>query len=90
MGTFIYIVAVGLLRFLEFSIFAAAIFSWLVAFQVINYHNEFVRQLGRFLEAVSRPVLRPIQKILPAFGSVDLSPLVAILIIEGLIRASSR
>lgn len=86
MGTFLYIVIVGLLRFLEFAVFAAAIFSWLVAFDVVNYRNQFVRQVGQFLEAVTRPVLRPVQRILPSFGGVDLSPLIVVLVIEGIIR----
>lgn len=65
-------------------IIAAAIFSWLVALDVVNYRNNFVRQVGRFLDAVSRPVLGPVQKVVPSFGGVDISPILVILIIEGI------
>lgn len=56
-----------------------AIMSWLIAFQVINYRNEFVRQVSMFLDAITDPMLRPIQRIVPRLGGVDLSPIVLIL-----------
>ncbi|MFN3859687.1 MAG: YggT family protein [Caulobacter sp.] len=56
-----------------------AILSWLIAFQVINFRNEFVRQVSMFLDAVTDPMLRPIQRIMPRLGGVDLSPIVLIL-----------
>jgi YggT family protein len=86
MGTFLYIVVIGLLWLLFWSLFAAAIFSWLVAFDVVNYRNPFVRQLGAFLDAVTRPILAPLRKVLPSFGGVDISPIVAGLVILGLIK----
>ena len=60
---------------------AAAIFSWLYAFNVVNPHNQFVRMFGQFLYAVTEPVLRPIRRVLPNMGGMDLSPLVVIFII---------
>lgn len=86
MASFILFIISSLLGMLEFAIIAAAIFSWLVAFDVINYRNNFVRQVGQFLDAVTRPVLRPVQRIIPAFGGVDISPIIVILIIEGIRR----
>lgn len=59
-----------------------AILSWLVAFDVINLRNRFVANIAYFLEAVSRPVLRPIQRFIPPLGGVDISPIIAILVIQ--------
>jgi YggT family protein len=84
MASFIFFIIDSLLGLLLFVIFATVVFSWLVAFDVVNYRNNFVRQVGQFLDAVSRPILRPFQKILPSFGGVDISPILAGLIIIGI------
>lgn len=55
-----------------------AILSWLIAFNVINTHNDFVRQVWQSLEKMTDPIYRPIRKILPDFGGLDLSPLVVL------------
>lgn len=60
---------------------ASAIFSWLYAFNVINSSNSFVNSLGTFLYNVTEPVLRPIRKILPDLGGIDISPIVVLLLI---------
>ena len=62
-------------------IVAAVVSSWLVAFGVINSHNHFVRQLVLGLDAVTRPVLRPIRRILPTMGGLDLSPMIVCILI---------
>ena len=60
---------------------ASAIFSWLYAFNVINSSNQFVNSVGRFLYNVTEPVLRPIRRILPDLGGIDISPIILLLII---------
>ena len=60
---------------------AAAILSWLVAFNVVNSRNQFVAMVGDFLYRITEPVLRPIRNLLPTLGGIDLSPVVLILII---------
>jgi len=60
---------------------AAAILSWLVAFNVINTHNQFVRSLLHALDRMTSPIYRPIRKILPDFGGLDFSPMVVLLLI---------
>ena len=60
---------------------ASAIFSWLYAFNVINSSNQFVNSVGRFLYNVTEPVLRPIRRILPDLGGIDLSPIIVLLLI---------
>ena len=60
---------------------ASAIFSWLYAFNVINSSNQFVNSVGMFLYNVTEPVLRPIRRVLPNLGGIDISPIVLLLII---------
>ncbi len=70
-----------LLNYYSYVIIAMAILSWLVAFDVINFRNDFVRSIWRFLEAITEPALRPIRRILPNLGGIDVSPVILLLII---------
>ena len=70
-----------LLQVLMWIIIIQAILSWLVAFNVINTHNDFVRSFLRALDRLTRPLYRPIRKLLPDFGGIDFSPIVVILLI---------
>jgi YggT family protein len=70
-----------LLRVLTYLIIAQAIISWLVAFNVINTYNDFVRSFLNALDRITEPLYRPIRRILPDFGGIDFSPLVVLLLI---------
>ena len=72
------------LQLYVYLIIASAILSWLVAFNVINTQNRFVRGLLNALDRVTRPMYRPVRKILPDFGDLDFSPMVILLIIWAL------
>jgi YggT family protein len=60
---------------------AAAIFSWLYAFNVVNPRNQAVGTIGTFLFKVTEPALRPIRRLLPDLGGIDISPIILLLII---------
>ncbi|MBN9071630.1 MAG: YggT family protein [Rhizobiales bacterium] len=60
---------------------ASAIFSWLYAFNVVNPRNQVVGMIGDFLYRATDPVLRPIRRVLPDLGGIDVSPIVVLLII---------
>jgi YggT family protein len=60
---------------------AAAVLSWLIAFNVVNTRNQFVAMVVDFLYRITEPVLRPIRNVLPSLGGIDISPVVLILII---------
>ena len=60
---------------------AAAILSWLVAFNVVNTRNPVVATIGQFLYAITEPALRPIRNFMPSLGGIDISPVILILII---------
>jgi YggT family protein len=60
---------------------ANAILSWLVAFNVVNTNNQFVASVGNFLYRITEPPLRPIRKVIPTMGGLDISPVVLILLL---------
>ncbi len=57
------------------------VMSWLISFNVINTRNRFVYMVGDFLDRVTEPALRPIRRVIPTLGGIDLSPLVLILLL---------
>ena len=69
------------LNLYTYIIIAAVIVSWLVGFGVINTYNQFARIVVRTLYALTEPVFGPIRRIIPPFGGLDLSPLIALLLI---------
>src|SRR3954447_22109236 len=60
---------------------AAAVLSWLIAFNVVNTRNQFVASVGEFLYRITEPALRPIRNMMPNLGGIDISPVILILII---------
>jgi YggT family protein len=60
---------------------AQAILSWLVSFGVVNRYNRAVALIGDFLWRVTEPVLRPIRRVLPDLGGIDISPVILILLL---------
>ena len=73
-----------LLGVLGVVIFVQVVLSWLIVFNVINTHNDFVRNFLRALDYITEPLYRPIRKILPDFGGIDFSPLVVLIAIQAL------
>ena len=64
-----------------YIIFAGAIMSWLIAFNVINPYNQFVRSLWTGLNALTEPFLRRIRRWMPDLGGIDISPMVLIIVL---------
>jgi YggT family protein len=83
MGGFLEYIIGALLQLMVLAIIISAVLSWLVAFDVINLRHPVARQVVIFLDAVTRPVLRPIQRVIPPLGGFDISPVIAIIILQG-------
>ncbi|MCZ8096439.1 MAG: YggT family protein [Burkholderiales bacterium] len=62
-------------------IIASAVLSWLIAFNVINMRNDFVRMIYNSVYQLTEPVLAPIRRRLPNMGGLDISPIVLLLLI---------
>ena len=69
------------LQWLIWGLVGWAILSWLIAFNVVNMHNGVVRSVVTGLDRFFNPMLRPIRRILPDMGGIDLAPMVLILLI---------
>ncbi|HEX4112976.1 MAG TPA: YggT family protein [Stellaceae bacterium] len=70
-----------ILRIYMWIVIASAVMSWLIAFRVINTYSRPVSLIGDFLYRATEPLLRPIRRILPNFGGMDVSPVVLLIVI---------
>jgi YggT family protein len=64
-----------------YLVIGSAILSWLVHFGVVNTRNQIISMVGDFLWRITEPALRPIRRIMPNLGGIDISPIILILII---------
>ena len=62
-------------------VIGSAIMSWLVAFGVVNTRNQFIRMAVDLLYRLTEPALRPIRRMLPNLGGVDISPVILLLLL---------
>jgi YggT family protein len=86
MASFVLFILSNLIGLMEFAIICSAVLSWLVAFEVINTRNRFVYQFVRFLDSVTYPLLAPFRKMIPPLGGMDISPIIALLVLQGINR----
>ena len=63
------------------AVIVHVVLSWLVSFRVVNTQNRFVYMIGDFLYRITEPALRPIRKILPNLGGIDIAPIVLLLLL---------
>jgi YggT family protein len=74
-------VAIVLINLYWWVVILSAVASWLIAFGVINTHNRGVARVVDVLYRLTEPALAPIQRILPNFGGVDISPVILLVIL---------
>ncbi len=65
----------------KWVVIAAVIVSWLIAFNVINTYNDVVRAIVQALNTITEPLYRPIRRVMPDLGMLDLSPMVIFVLI---------
>lgn len=68
-----------LITLYTYVVIAGVVLSWLMGFGIINPHNDMVRSIWYALNAVTEPLLRPIRRMLPNLGAIDISPVVLLL-----------
>lgn len=71
-----------LLNLFKWALILSAVISTLITFGVLDTRNRMVWTVADFLYRITEPALRPIRAVLPTFGGVDLSPLIALLLIQ--------
>jgi YggT family protein len=67
-----------------FFIIAHVIMSWLINFQVLNLHQQFVAQIWYGLNRILEPLYGPVRRILPPMGGIDLAPLAVLIAVYAL------
>jgi len=72
----IYQILTLLLSIVWFFVIAHVIMSWLINFQVLNIRQPVVQQIWYSLNRILEPLYRPIRRIMPDLGGIDLTPLV--------------
>ncbi|MBB96012.1 MAG: YggT family protein [Rhodobacteraceae bacterium] len=73
-----------ILSVVYFIMIVHIIMSWLINFQVLNTRQPLVYQIWSGLNQLLEPIYRPIRNILPNTGTLDLAPLVALIIVISL------
>lgn len=69
------------LELYKWAIIIVALMSWLISFNVVNFHNQIVRSVWNGLNAIVEPALQPIRRFLPNMGGLDISPVILLLIV---------
>ena len=82
-GTLLYIFDT-LVSLYIFVIVLAVVVSWLIAFGVLNLHNQLARSLVNMLDALTDPVFRQVRRIIPPIGGLDLSPLIVLIALQAI------
>ena len=62
-------------------IIASVVASWLVAFGVVNTRNQAVYSILNFINRATEPMFRPVRRIVPPMGGLDLAPMIVLLIL---------
>ena len=77
----IYLLTYELLNIYKWIVIANVIISWLVAFNVLNTQNRFVYSILELTYRLTDPILYRIRRFLPNLGSLDISPIILLLLI---------
>ena len=81
---FMYIIY-QILNLYKYSVIVYVIINMLISFNVININNQFISIIMNFLYKLVEPSLRIIRKIIPNFGSIDITPVILIILIESIL-----
>ena len=73
---------IDLMQIFKVLLLASVVMFWLVRYNVVDYRNAIVRNLGKFLSRVTEPVLAPIRRALPDMGGIDISAIIAIIAVQ--------
>jgi YggT family protein len=77
----IFYLALQVLKIYSYIVIANVIISWLVAFNVLNTQNRFVYSILELTYRLTDPILNKIRRFLPNLGTLDISPVILLLLI---------
>lgn len=82
MVTLIFVLLNYALGIFKWAIIISAVMSLLIAFGILDSRNRIVWSISDFLYRLTDPVLRPIRNFLPYLGGIDISPWIAVILIQ--------
>ncbi len=77
----IFYLVLQILKLYSYVVIANVIVSWLIAFNVLNTQNRFVYSLLELTYRLTDPILNKIRQFIPNLGSLDISPVILLLLI---------
>ena len=77
----IYLLVFELLNIYKYIVIVNVIISWLVAFNILNTQNRFVYSILELSYRLTEPLLIKIRRFLPNLGSLDISPVLLLVLI---------
>ena len=77
----VFYLALQILKLYSYVIIINVILSWLIAFNIINTQNRLVYSILELSYRLTDPILNKIRRFLPSLGSLDISPIILLLLI---------
>ena len=77
----IFYLVLQILKLYSYVVIANVIISWLIAFNVLNTQNRFVYSILELSYKLTEPILNKIRGFIPNLGSLDISPVILLLLI---------
>ena len=77
----IFYLALQVLKFYSYIVIANVLISWLIAFNVLNTQNRFIYSILELTYRLTNPILNKIRRFLPNLGTLDISPIILLLLI---------
>ena len=77
----IFYLVLQILKLYSYVVIANVLISWLIAFNILNTQNRFVYSILELSYRLTDPILNRIRGFLPNLGSLDISPMILLLLI---------
>ena len=77
----IFYLVLQILKLYSYVVIANVVISWLIAFNVLNTENRFIYSILELTYKLTEPILNKIRRFLPNLGSLDISPIILLLLI---------
>ena len=77
----IFYLVLQILKLYSYVVIVNVIISWLIAFNILNTQNRFVFSILELSYRLTDPILNRIRRFLPNLGSIDISPIILLLLI---------
>ena len=77
----IFYLVLQILKLYSYVVIANVLISWLIAFNILNTQNRFVYSILELTYKLTDPILNRIRQFLPNLGSLDISPIILLLLI---------